>query len=211
MNKKFKILLFWGLFASAAFAQPLNWGNREFEAKNVRAALVQLDGEEVLKVERDLKKLPFDAGRLEATVDEPTYVKLKNIRLDNGVIEVKVLSRIQNPSPFEFARGFIGLAFRINDDDSAFEAIYLRPANGRAGNQMSRNRTVQYYAYPDFKFDRLRKEAPGRYETTAPVDTNEWITMRLEIQGEKAHLYINDARHSTFVVDKMLGKTATGG
>lgn len=210
MNKKFKILLFWGLFASAAFAQPLNWGNREFEAKNVRAALVQLDGEEVLKVERDLKKLPFDAGRLEATVDEPTYVKLKNIRLDNGVIEVKVLSRIQNPSPFEFARGFIGLAFRINDDDSAFEAIYLRPANGRAGNQMSRNRTVQYYAYPDFKFDRLRKEAPGRYETTAPVDTNEWITMRLEIQGEKAHLYINDARHSTFVVDKMLGKTATG-
>jgi hypothetical protein len=43
----------------------------------------------------------------------------------------------------------------------------------------SENRTVQYYAYPDYKFDRLGKEAEGMYETTAPVDVNEWITMRI--------------------------------
>ena len=163
-----------------------------------------------MKVERDLKAIPFDAKRLEATVDEPTYVKLKNVNLDNGIIEVKVLSRIQNPSPFEFAQGFIGLAFRINDDDSAFESIYLRPKVGRSENQKSRNHTVQYYAYPDYKFERLRKEFAGVYETTAPVDINEWITMRIEVNGEKAELFINDAKYSNFVVPKMLGKTATG-
>ena len=202
--------MFSSLCACAASGQNLNWKNQEFEAKNVTASLVQLNGEEVLKVERDLKALPFDAERLEATVDEPTYVKLKNVNLDNGIIEVKVLSRIQNPSPFEFAQGFIGLAFRINDDDSAFESIYLRPKVGRSDNQKFRNHTVQYFAYPDYKFERLRKETPETYETTAPVNINEWITLRIEVKGERAELFVNNARYSTMIVPKMLGKTSTG-
>ena len=123
---------------------------------------------------------------------------------------MKVLSRIQDPSPFEFAQGFIGLAFRIKKDDSAFESIYLRPKVGRSDNQSHRNRTVQYYAYPDYKFDRLRKEEPGMYETTAPIGLNEWITMRIEVLGEKAELFINNAKYSTFVVSKMKGKTKRG-
>ena len=48
------------------------------------------------------------------------------------------------------------------------------------------------------------------YETTAPVNINEWITMRIEVNGEKAYMYINDAKYSTFVVDKMKGKTTHG-
>ena len=48
------------------------------------------------------------------------------------------------------------------------------------------------------------------YETTAPVDINEWITMRIEVTGEKAYLFINDAKYSTFVVEKMKGKTTHG-
>ncbi len=77
-------------------------------------------------------------------------------------------------------------------------------------NQSARNHTVQYYAYPDYKFDTLRKIAPGMYETSAPVNSNEWITMRIEVTGEKVYLYINDAKYSTFVVDKMKGKTTHG-
>ena len=68
---------------------------------------------------------------------------------------------------------------------AAYESIYLRPRVGRSDNQLARNHTVQYYAYPDYKFDRLRKESPGMYETTAPVDINEWITMRIEVNGRK--------------------------
>ncbi len=209
MMKKTLILAFC-LFAATIFAQKITFQNQEFEAKNVTASVVQLDGEAVLKVERDLKAIPFDVKRLEATSDEATYVKLKTVQFENGAIEVKMLCRIQNPSPFEFARGFIGLAFRINDDDSAFEAIYLRPTNGRSGNQMSRNRAAQYFAYPNYKFDRLRKESPGVYETAAPIDTNEWVTMRIEINGERAELFMNDAKYSTMIVPKMLGKTTAG-
>ncbi len=208
MKKTFIIML--SLCAVATYGQKLTLGNQEFELKNVSGAITELDGEKVLKIERDLGAIPFDINRLEATVDEPTYAKLADLDFENGIIEVKMLSRIQDPSPFQSAQGFIGAAFRISEDDSAFESIYLRPKVGRSDNQFSRNHTVQYFAYPDHKFERLRKEAPGRYETTAPVDINEWITMRIEVAGEKATLFINDAKYSTFVVDKMLGKTTHG-
>ncbi|MBC7775758.1 MAG: alpha/beta fold hydrolase [Phycisphaerae bacterium] len=211
MKRRFNLTILLSLCALVAFAQNITFQNQTFEAKNVHASIVKLNGEEVLKVERDLNAIPFDVKRLEATVDEPTYVKLDNVQLENGVIEVKMLSRIQNPSPFEFAQGFIGLAFRIDENDKGFESIYLRPKVGRSDNQKSRNKTVQYFAYPDFKFDRLRKEFPEMYETAAPVNINEWITMRIEVNGERVELFVNDAKYSTMIVPKMLGKTTTGG
>jgi hypothetical protein len=205
----FLISVFWVSF-SDIFAQTIRFENMEFALSNVKASVIAVEGDNVLKVERDLGKLPFDVNNLEATVDEPTYVKLQDVNFENGTIEVKVLSRIQNPSPFEQARGFIGLAFRISDDDSAFESVYLRPSIGRSSNQKSRNHAVQYFAYPDYKFDRLRREFPEMYETAAPIALNEWITMRIEVQGQKAELFINDAPYSTLIVDKMLGKTTQG-
>lgn len=42
------------------------------------------------------------------------------------------------------------------------------------------------------------------------MDIGEWITMRIEVEGEKAAMFINDAQYSTFVVDRMLGKTTHG-
>jgi Domain of Unknown Function (DUF1080) len=198
------------LCASATFCQKLTLNKQEFELKNVTGSITELNGEKVLKIERDLKALPFDVKNLEATVDEPTYARLTNLDFENGVIEVKMLSQIQDPSPFQFAQGFIGIAFRITEHDSAFESIYLRPKVGRSDNQMFRNHTVQYYSYPNYKFETLRKEAPGMYETTAPVNINEWITMRIEVNGEKVYMYINDSKYSTFVVEKMKGKTTNG-
>ncbi len=196
---------------SYSFAQTIKWEGKEFELSNVKASVVSLNGKSVLKVERDLDSLPFDVKRLEATVDEPTFVKLKDVNLENGVIEVKVLSRIQSPSPFEFAQGFIGLAFRVSKDNNAFESIYLRPKVGRSENQYARNHTVQYFAYPDFKFERLRKEEyKGQYETYADVGINEWITMRIEIKDKKAKLYINNQKHPSFIVSEMLGNSKSG-
>lgn len=198
------------LVALTASGQEIEFQKQKFVARNVTASVAKLNGEDVIKVERDLKALPFDVNKLESTVDEPTYVKLEDVDFENGTIEVKMFSQIQNPSPFQFAQGFIGVAFRIDENDKAYESIYLRPKVGRSDNQSARNRTVQYYAYPEFKFDKLRKESPGMYETTAPVNINEWITMRIEVQGEKAYMFINDAKYSTFVVEKMKGKTTHG-
>jgi hypothetical protein len=198
------------LFSDASLAESIRWAGRNFEISNVKASLVELNGTEVLKVERDLNALPFDVKNLAATVDEPTFVKLKDLDIRNGAVEVKVLSRIQVPSPFKQAQGFIGLAFRVNDNNTAFESVYLRPNVGRSENQFARNHAVQYFAYPDYKFDRLRKDPNGVFETYADIGLDEWITMRIEFEGKRAALYLNGQRHPSFIVNEMKGKSETG-
>lgn len=203
------VIVFVGALFSA-YAQTIKWNGEIFEISNVTASVVQLNGEEVLKVERDLVALPFDIKNLAATVDEPTFVKLKNVNIENGVVEVKVLSRIQSNTPFPASQGFIGVAFRVKQDNSAYESIYLRPKVGRSENQFARNHTVQYYAYPDFKFDRLRNESKGEFETYADLGLDEWITMRIEFEGKKARLYLNDQKFPSFIVNEMKGKMESG-
>jgi hypothetical protein len=135
---------------------------------------------------------------------------LKNVEFSDGVFVVKVLARVQRPTPFPDSQGFIGVYFRANMDDSAFESIYLRPNAGRADNQAFRNHAVQYLAFPGFKFDRLRKEAPGLYETYADIGLDKWITMRVHVTGERAELYLNDAKYPSFIVNRMKGTSASG-
>lgn len=203
--KKLKLTLL-GLFALlyGAQAQTIRFEGKEFTLSHVNASVVQLDGEEVLRVVRDMDSFPFEKG-----VDEPTFLKLTDFNLENGTIEVKVLSRLLPNAP-AFARGFIGLAYRINADNSGYESIYIRPTNGRADDQIRRNHSVQYYAYPEYKFDRLRKEFPELYETYADMGLDEWITMRVEFKDKSAKLFLNNQEQPSFLVKEMLGSTTTG-
>lgn len=144
-------------------------------------------------------------------VDEPTFVRLKDVVFHNGTIEVKLLSRLLKTAS-EADRGFIGVAFRISDTQSAFEGIYIRPTNGRADSQLRRNRSVQYFSFPDYKFDRLRTEAPGQYETYADMALNQWITMKIVVKGSQARLYLNQQPQPVLVVnDLKYGPDASGG
>jgi hypothetical protein len=142
--------------------------------------------------------------------DEPTFAKLAGVRFTDGTIAVKVLSRLLADAP-DFARGFIGVAFRIREDNAAFECIYLRPTNGRAAQQLRRNRAIQYFSYPDHKFERLRREAPGEYETYADMGLNEWIDMRIEVRGAQALLFLNDHPQPALIVNDLKhGSNAAG-
>lgn len=161
----------------------------------------KLEGKEVVKIIKD--------STLKA-VDEPTFVKIKGIDFQDGTVEIKVLSRLlKTARPSD--RGFIGIAFRINEQNSAFESIYLRPTNGRADDQIRRNHSVQYFSYPNFKFDRLRKESPELYETYADMGLNEWITMKIEVKGKKARLFLNDGNQPSFLVNEMKNEIISGG
>ncbi len=208
--KKYTIfLLIISIFPT--YSQQIKFGKQTFELHNVTGAIVDFQGKKAMKIERDLKALPFDEKNLEKTVDDRHFARLLDLSdFENGTIEVKMYSQLQNPSPYPPAAGFIGLYYRIKEDDSAWESIYLRPKVGRSDNQLFRNHTVQYFSYPTFKFDTLRKIAPFRYEGSAPVSLNEWIKMRIEVNGESAEMFINDAKYSTFVIDKMLGKNQKG-
>ena len=42
------------------------------------------------------------------------------------------------------------------------------------------------------------------------TNNGKWITMRIEVKGERAEMYINDAKYSTFIVNKLKGTTTQG-
>jgi hypothetical protein len=208
--KKIQLLLL-AFCSFSAFGQKLTLGKQTFELHNVTGSIFKFQGKKVLKIERDLQAFPFDEKNLEKTVDDRHYARLLDLDdFENGTIEVKMYSQLQNPAPYPGIAGFIGLYFRIQEDDSAWESIYVRPKVGRVNNQLFRNHAVQYFSYPNFKFDTLRKIAPFKYEGSAPVALNEWIKMRIEVNGETAEMFINDMKYSSFVVDKMLGNNKKG-
>ncbi|WP_237393150.1 hypothetical protein [Streptococcus equinus] len=134
--------------------------------------------------------------------DEATYAKVLNSDFHDGVIEVDVLSRLLPDAP-EHARGFIGLAFRISEDDSSFESFYIRPTNGRADTQLRRNRATQYFSYPNFKYFHSREANPGEYESYADIALDEWIHLKVVVAGEKAQLYLNHQEQPVLIVNDL--------
>jgi hypothetical protein len=180
-------------------AQPVDFTKATLNANKVYMSVERLAKNKVVRVVKDstVKK-----------VDEPTFVKLQGIDFKDGTIEVNVLSRLL-PNASETARGFIGVAFRIHDDNSKFECIYIRPTNGRADDQIRRNHSIQYFSYPEYKFDRLRKESPEKYESYADMGLNEWIKMKIVVTGQEARLYLNDDKQPCLVVnDLKLGNSS---
>jgi hypothetical protein len=190
------------LGAIDGYTQPIRMDKDRLIPNQVSMSMERIMGKEALKVVKDSTI---------QRVDEPTFVRLKGTDFANGIIEIKVLSRLlKTASPM--ARGFIGVAFRINETNSSYESFYLRPTNGRADDQVRRNHSIQYYAYPDYKFDRLRKEAPERYESYSDMGLNEWITMKIVVKGKQAQLYLNDNKQPSLVVnDLKLGADVSGG
>jgi hypothetical protein len=184
------------------FAQNTRFENFDLKPVQVNMSVVNIEGKKAVRVSRDTAIQGADI---------PTFVRLSNTGdFSNGTIEVMLLSRLL-PTADATARGFIGLAFRINKDNSRFECIYIRPTNGRAEDQLRRNHSTQYFSYPDYKFDRLRKEAEGKYESYADMGLNEWIQMKIVVQHAQAKLYLNDNPLPVLIVnDLKLGADNSG-
>lgn len=132
---------------------------------------------------------------------------LANTDFKDGVIEAEIAGT-PKAGAAEGARGFVGIAFRVQDDPSKYECFYLRPTNGRANDQLRRNHATQYIAHPDWPWHRLRKENPGVYESYADLVSGEWTKIRIEVSGTQARLYVNGAEQPTLLVnDLKLGDT----
>jgi hypothetical protein len=174
-------------------AQVIRLEKDILEPTNVSMSFEKMQGKEVIKVTKNpaIKE-----------VDQPTFVKIKGTNFQNGTIEVSVLSRLLPDAP-EFSRGFIGVAFRINDDNTKFENIYIRPTNARADDQVRRNHSIQYFSFPDFPFMRTRKETPEKYESYTDMALNEWIKIKITVKDAKAQLFINDAAQPSLIVNDL--------
>ena len=173
----------------------------------VDATPAEYKGRKAIKVEMPDAAIKAQLG---IDVDMPTFVRVP-VDFRNGTIEVDILSRLNGKGPPD-ARAFIGISYRISNPEAHFETIYLRPLNGRKKNPPSPRdkRAVQYFVYPDWKFNRLRKEYPdGHYESGADIADDEWITLRLHVDGTRVRVSVNGKEELTLADAK--GTPVAGG
>ena len=138
-----------------------------------------------------------------------SYALVKNVSFRDGVIEVDLAGQ-PAAGAFAGARGFIGIAFRVQSD-GRYEYIYLRPTNGRADDQVRRNHSTQYSSYPDFDFARSRQEAPEKYESYVDLQPGIWTKYKIEVEGRKARLYVHGAEQPCLIVNDLKLDTQAGG
>ena len=138
-----------------------------------------------------------------------SYALIKDVAFRDGVIEVDLAGQ-PAAGTFEGARGFIGIAFRLQGD-GRYEYIYLRPTNGRADDQVRRNHSTQYSSHPDFDFARSRQEAPEKYESYVDLQPGVWTKYKIEVEGRKARLYVHGLEQPCLIVNDLKLDPREGG
>jgi hypothetical protein len=138
-----------------------------------------------------------------------TLVVLEGTDFGDGVIEVELSGQPRSDAR-PGMRGFVGIAFRLEEGDPfRYECLYLRPANGRAQEQLRRNHSTQYVSHPEHPWHRMRRESPGVYESYVDLVPGEWTKVRIVVAGESARLYVDDADQPCLVVnDLKRGRTS---
>ena len=157
----------------------------------------------------------LDAKKLRAVNREVTKVEERNgVRLSaaagNGVAWVEGTDfragtiEVDIRGKDVMGQSFVGVAFH-RKDDSAYEAVYLRPFNFRAQDPVRKQHAVQYIAPPEFDWPRLRKEFPEEFEN--PVDASivptDWVKLRVVVEGSKVQIYVGPVKEVTLEVRKL--------
>ena len=178
---------------------------------NVTATPAVLDGKKGLKL-----TISDDAARrLQAMTPEQQALfeelaVIEGLEFANGVIEAEVAGE-PGPGAGGGARGFVGIAFRLQNDMRTYDAFYLRPTNGRAEDQERRNHAAQYISHPEWTWFRLRRETPSKYESYVDLVPGQWTPIRIEVRDNRARLFVHGQEHPTLIVnDVKTGASAKG-
>lgn len=207
-------------------------GDPKSKTQGLTLSLDSMDGLEVQGIsEESAEPVKFEAAAVtyrgrravrivnieapETKTREQVLAIVKASDFKDGKIEADVAG-VPRQGAKPSTRGFVGIAFRIQEhapnraqgDGSRYEAFYLRMTNGRADDQLQRNHSAQYVSEPDFPWQRLREENPGRYESYVDLEAGGWTRIKIVVSGTKAQLYVNNAEQPCLIVnDLKLGET----
>ena len=123
---------------------------------------------------------------------------LKDTDFETGVIEINLLGE-NNPG-----KSFIGVAFNIQND-STYEAIYFRPFNFVAEEQIRKEHMVQYIFHPEFGWNRLRTERTGEFEAEIlnPPNPDEWFAATITITPDRVQVHLPDSPGTVLDVPRL--------
>ena len=193
------------LISASATAQPKQYALESaagVRQHNVTAEPATLAGKKGLRVAVSQKAASRPGMTPEQLAALETLAVIEGAEFGNGVIEAEIAGAVA-PGAAEGARGFVGLAFRLQKDLLTYDAFYLRPTNGRADDQERRNHATQYVSHPDWPWYRLRKETPGRYESYVDLVPGAWTKIRIDVDGGKARLYVHGHEQPALVVNDL--------
>jgi hypothetical protein len=192
------------LLPGVAFAQTRQYPLESatgLRLHNVAAEPASLAGKKGLRLtisRETLARIPS------MTVDQQNQLEqlavIDGVDFSSGVIEAEIAGSLA-PDAGAAARGFVGIAFRVQKDMRTYDAFYLRPTNGRAEDQERRNHATQYISHPDWTWFRMRQETPSKYESYVDLVPGEWTRVRIEIRGDKARLFVHDQPHPVLIVN----------
>jgi len=99
---------------------------------------------------------------------------------------------------------FLGLAFGVADAKT-FEAVYFRPFRFADDDAEARSHAVQYVAWPEYTWEKLRKDKPGAYEAAIqPVpDPAGWFHVRIDVTKQKVSVSVDRSAKPCLVADRL--------
>jgi len=123
---------------------------------------------------------------------------LKEIAFESGTIEVEILGE-NNPG-----KSFIGLAFNIQDKET-FEAIYFRPFNFVATEQIRKDHMVQYIHHPVYTWYKLREERTMEFENEIPSPPNPdgWFKATIKISEKHVAVFLDKTADPVLKVERL--------
>ncbi len=118
----------------------------------------------------------------------------RDARLKDGTIELDVATAGR--------RSFFYVQFRM-ESDREFEEIYLRPHKTGLGDALQYN--------PVYRGESNWQLYHGE-GGTAPVDIprNEWVHLKIVLRGERAAIFVGDAREPQLIVGRLARPAASG-
>jgi pimeloyl-ACP methyl ester carboxylesterase len=142
--------------------------------------------------EKNYKSIRFNE------VENDGMMILNETEFSEGTIEFDVKGKNL------MGQSFVGVAFHLQDENK-FDGIYFRPFNFMNPDTIRRWRAVQYHSSPDYPWDKLREQYPGKYENKInPVpDADDWFHTRIDIEGKNIKVYVNNAAKPTLEVEKI--------
>ncbi len=127
---------------------------------------------------------------------------LKDMAFEDGTIEMDIAAGGKG-------QFYIGVAFRVQDKidrnlsdrdnyNQLFENVIFRPF--RSGTPIA----VQYAAAgTKYSWKYLRNNHPGKYEGNADLSETGWFHVRIEVAGQQAQVFVNNAKTPAFVVNDL--------
>jgi hypothetical protein len=150
---------------------------------------------------RALRLAPVGGNRPGSNV---AMALVNGLELAAGTIEIDLKGNGREQA------SFLGVAFAVAGAD-AYEAVYFRPFNFAADDAEHRGHAVQYIAWPEHTWEKLRAATPGKYEAAIePVpDPARWFHARVEVTAQTVRVFVDGADKPCLAVDR-LGGHGTG-